>query len=1421
MTACECSGHGSCEVTTGACKCYTDRTRGYWDGLRCDTCLPGIIGKVCSLFPFTSSTHTSLQTCQQRESSPTRLEFDGHTSARTDSIAAYFIVKDAEQKKLYVGYDKGLAEYALPSFPPQFVDEKQGISAHAMWFGKSTAFVLVQGAANFEVHSFDRAGTVQALAHVTDTAVSSGTPVSACNVGDTAVVVSRTCEVFTGSGASLDPLLQLTLSECHHVSCAGQLAVVCSPVSCAAVDLPGAVEGPPIFTADTSAAVKGVSATEMFSVALTSGTNTMLHQVGYKQQPQETYLADSTGQSTAAVGVANDGLKSVGYVYRQKDAHSPSVLSKVLVQPGGGWYGKAQMKQLLTPQGKVVSEVLTTLLVDDEYRVLWGSGAYGMGLVAFSLHEVADVEPPLADERGGTELAVVGRGYGDIASTCYFEEGMASVTATFLNTTTMGCVADAVALPLCEGAGVIVKHETRDSDGVASLLRYAPPQLTSVMPSRAASWKQNLITIRGSGFKRSSFATCVFHSWDSGTVRLYRGRSVGTQLAVYVPCDVQCAMTTYGYVSAVHVPATVLNSTAVECVQPEIKAAPLNLSLVDVALDGQIYTDAPLALPILREAGGISSPATHTVSEDKDVPLYVHVRDSSGGKLLELDTEKRPGYACVVQGGSCLIQFNFTTANGVFLCPSVHDWPIISGDRREFVVRFTLSNGWTSSTNVVLVHGAPFRLRFIQAPPVTVAAEELLFPVVIEVLDSSLYRVTSLDNALMRASILPENTTDSVDVGYTSTRAGVATFNDMKLSLLVGTAYTLVFTLTEYPDVPDLVSDIIEAANCPVDKYQEVGLSGCYTCPKEGAICNGTATLETVPGYWSPGGNTFFRCRSDDVCLGSQMSAATQCLEGSDGALCQGCSNGYARARSVDKPCEECEGTKSYAIAILLALAYLVFGFVVILVTARSYQHKGTLGEATVLLRNTIVFLQVLGKFNEYSVAVPDPLETSFFLFGRISLFDFSLFQQFNCLARSYFPLLEIYLLFPLTSVVLAAFAYIPGKYCLFGKMTREEIAGTAHRRITMRFLAGVSLTVSFFLCYPTMLTHFLAYQKCKTYPDGSGGTMKRLWVDVTIDCDDAEYERRHAVASAASYVIGVFLPFLFLVSYTTLRRMGRSDWLVYFVGGYKEEMWFFPVLVLAREAAVVAPALFASEHQDKTIQLYAAVWSSEIALFLHYYFQPYVLRRHNFLETVSLSVTTIAFNLCLLYPVNGISPTQRALLTNFVNLLCWVTLLVFLYFFLPAGMRGAIQDKIEPLAQKLGKKRKREDPVPSPPTWHEKPRLVTHIEPSEATERGESETGTGNDFVSLLPPPRRVRPPSTSPLLSHRTGSADSELVPSPSGFMSPPDSPHAQRPRASTGLATMNPTRSARSIRKESIMRGPTYAALMPPTSPGEPLH
>eukprot|EP00662_Eupelagonemidae_sp_cell21_P000047 gene47-48503_t len=95
---------------------------------------------------------------------------------------------------------------------------------------------------------------------------------------------------------------------------------------------------------------------------------------------------------------------------------------------------------------------------------------------------------------------------------------------------------------------------------------------------------------------------------------------------------------------------------------------------------------------------------------------------------------------------------------------------------------------------------------------------------------------------------------------------------------------------------------------------------------------------------------------------GAGAAAGDYCAPGSAGHLCQGCAPGYARSRGVYR-CSRCSGWQGVAYAMLMA----VFFVVIVSWTTRSQRRAAGIGRRIIVLRHGIVYLQLMGKFADYS----------------------------------------------------------------------------------------------------------------------------------------------------------------------------------------------------------------------------------------------------------------------------------------------------------------------------------------------------------------------------------------------------------------------------------------------------------------------
>ena len=1212
---CECNRAGTCDPNSGLCTCYRNKKQGYWSGARCGQCLEGYIG----------------ENCTQTASPPTRFPTNRYTSIDSNSLPIISMVIDDDSDVIITVSATHIYHYSTVVWPPQLINQvsyrtlanvRSILSYQGSVFDMPTLSLF-----SFKSKKTNQFHIVTARSGITfmyDQVTGNVAPQS---VAMPLVEPFIECQDFKNDRGNGDNFI-ITKRDCLVLKTDGENDEI-------KVSLIGTAV--PFMGSDCSYQSCQDSMNSQRARLQLNGTTLAVSQMG-------NVLLEETNNGIMANGWQLPALQGAPMRFQMifdnatgnsfpitKYSTNPSSVDKISKT---GWTGRHH-------QNKHPTEVIETASISEKQRILFGAGSPPATLIAFSLHDIISSEPDVADIRGGTVLTIKSAGLpeGSVSLnrvTCQYSESsdpLDNVITAFNGTSeSVQCLAMATIVAECAGGyinlGIDGRYTTAEN---AKLQRYTPPVLHEVMGKKAGDGRiSEVISINGTGYIQSNFIVCgYFLMGNSNPSIVSPGRMVG--------------------------------SSVVECDRPATQIQ--NLTTLDIALDGQIYTGNAIAYHIVGNAISLRVPSEYFASDLASNmqlnDLVVEIVDSSNHPVGIWDRPNKRTCVIIPLGGNASEPlYSFTVIDGRAKIPASFflDYSgVIRFLEYDLLFKLTDNTDWEDSTSVTIQHGPPMKLKISSFPDNINSMESVVdFTTTLE--DSRSYTTTTITGKTIRAQLYA-NGTATGEEWYSLTSKGVAKFTSIRLRLRASLNHTIVFT---YENL-ESTSEVMVAPVCypPSGLFQVENEYGCHVCPTEGVTCNGTTSLEIEPGFWSASvanhdNNTvIYRCRSSDVCLGSAASLE-QCAESAGGALCQGCSEGWARVRARNKPCEKCDSGIAKLKAFAVASAMFLFAGVIIVLTVYNFY-------GICLLRTGLVYLQILGKFNEYNISLPAPLSSSLYLFSRLSLFDFSLYQPFNCIIRTYFPLLEIYMLFPLGSTLIACCVYIG---------IRKKL------QLGFATVCLLSATAAYFLCFPTMLTHFLAYQKCEDYDYGKDGKISRLWVDVTIDCGGDEYNRRQIVAMLAAYFIGIVIPVAYLLLGIYKTGFKTSSWLAFIKGGFKPEFWYWPVIVLMRTSAIVAPALFTTKWNDERIQHYIASWAIQIGLLLQYHFSPFIDEYDNKFELLCLGILTIFMNLTFVFHVDDLPSGAAAFIANLLNLLLYSVILAFLFGLLPKKWKDKFNKK-------------------------------------------------------------------------------------------------------------------------------------------------
>ena len=155
--------------------------------------------------------------------------------------------------------------------------------------------------------------------------------------------------------------------------------------------------------------------------------------------------------------------------------------------------------------------------------------------------------------------------------------------------------------------------------------------LSAVTPDRGPVGRENVILVSGSHFIQSEFSLCRFNSTNTSSKQ------------------------------TLYSPVTFVNATAVYCTQPTAEEASLDTALIDIALDGQLYSDIT---PLEYQIVGIPTDTQTDPAYPTELTLIsalqttfsitCHVVDTERHKLENLDQVSRTMYLFVdLDEGPC------------------------------------------------------------------------------------------------------------------------------------------------------------------------------------------------------------------------------------------------------------------------------------------------------------------------------------------------------------------------------------------------------------------------------------------------------------------------------------------------------------------------------------------------------------------------------------------------------------------------------------------------------------------------------------------------------------------------------------------------------------------------------------------------
>eukprot|EP00756_Hemistasia_phaeocysticola_P032954 Hpha_TRINITY_DN16437_c6_g6::TRINITY_DN16437_c6_g6_i1::g.159769::m.159769 len=255
------------------------------------------------------------------------------------------------------------------------------------------------------------------------------------------------------------------------------------------------------------------------------------------------------------------------------------------------------------------------------------------------------------------------------------------------------------------------------------------------------------------------------------------------------------------------------------------------------------------------------------------------------------------------------------------------------------------------------------------------------------------------------------------------------------------------------------------------------------------------------------------------------------------------------------------------------------------------------------------------------------------------------------------------------------------------------------------RFRAYVaSLVIFAFIVYPDLLTACANMLTCRTFEWGNGIQRNMLKVDMSVNCDDNEYQSYFfgAIMMMISYGVGLPVVFVFLhvivqgfvfvhdraelAEQRVRTRLKHARYMFGFLtAGYKRETWYWEAFIMLRKLLTVIIANSGLIH-SLTLRSYLLMWVMMVFFGLQLHYQPYAWSKLNQLEERSIQVIIATISLTLLYvqpeePDNGAFVDEGSgplfyILTIFIlgiNILLALYFVYYILFYVRATIATAL----------------------------------------------------------------------------------------------------------------------------------------------------
>jgi len=170
--------------------------------------------------------------------------------------------------------------------------------------------------------------------------------------------------------------------------------------------------------------------------------------------------------------------------------------------------------------------------------------------------------------------------------------------------------------------------------------------------------------------------------------------------------------------------------------------------------------------------------------------------------------------------------------------------------------------------------------------------------------------------------------------------------------------------------------------DCPYNSFNVDG-EACLPCP-DGALCPGGDQISTQPNWWRSNltSESFYSCRTPEICLAGPVAGDEACIEGHQGPLCAVCREDWFQFAGK---CESCNSTGQAKAMLAISIILLVTAVVLIFVRNWEFGVPGTPGIMT-KVKILITHFQLVALFKDYDVLWPSATADGFSWFDTFNI---------------------------------------------------------------------------------------------------------------------------------------------------------------------------------------------------------------------------------------------------------------------------------------------------------------------------------------------------------------------------------------------------------------------------------------------------